>query len=127
VTKRTKATRSQIRHFIGLRTHIASTAAGLAPHGPEAADLRAGATWWQRKAALQAARLAGAPMAARLGLWRGYVRSLSRSQLSAAEKVGFAVRDTALAIVPQSTFETLWWVTHDGRPVLRSRGSRASA
>lgn len=126
LTNRSRPAPGHIRALITMRAHMASTAARLAPGAPESACLRAGAAWWQRKAALQRSRLDGQPLRARFDLWRAYAVSLRRSPLPLSGKAGFALRDTALALTPAPAFERLWWATHDGRRLLRHRAPRSS-
>jgi glycosyltransferase involved in cell wall biosynthesis len=119
ITNRRRPTPGYVRNLIEMRAHKASTASRLAAEGPEAACMRQGATWWQRKAALQSTRLDGKPLHARFGPWRDYASSLFESPLPSWEKVALILRDTGLAIAPERSFEALWWWTHDGRPILR--------
>jgi GT2 family glycosyltransferase len=126
LTNRGRPTPGYVRKLITMRANMALTAARLAPNSPESACLRDGAAWWQRKAALQHSRLDREPLRARYELWRAYTSSLHNGPLPSREKIAFALRDTALAMTPAPTFETLWWWTHDGRPLLRHRRTRSS-
>ena len=52
ITNRRRPTPGYVRGLIRMRAHVASTASRLAADRPEAARIKQGAAWWQRKAAL---------------------------------------------------------------------------
>ena len=122
VSNRNRPTPDHVRAMMRMRADVADAAVALSR---SAGQREVRGTWWQRKAQLQLARLDDVPIRERVQLWGGYVRALMKGPLPFADSVAFVVRDSVLMLVPLPHFESLWWYTHDGRPVLR-RGTRTA-
>lgn len=117
-----------VRDLIALRGHLADTAARLTEGSPSGAALARGGAWWQRKAELQRSRTEGGRLLRRLDLLWRFATSLGQAPLSPGSRAGFLLRDLVLTLVPRAQFESLWWYSHDGRPVLtRSNRTDESA
>lgn len=122
VSNRNRPTADHVRSLLRLRANLADTAERLSADGGREPVT---GTWWQGKAFLQRARLDRLSRRQRSRLWREYVRAVWGGPLPLGDSLFFIARDTTLALVPNRLFETAWWYTHDGRPVLR-RGTRSA-
>ena len=121
ITRRGGGTPARVEERIRYREACALKATELGQqfghHEMASAD-----TWWQLKALVHASCLHGS-VTSRWCAWIRYVRSLKRSDLSPPSKLAFALREGVLSLTPRRLFPTLWWLSNDGRPVLRRANS----
>lgn len=117
ISSRRGGTAARVERRIRYKEECALRAAELGERAGHREMANAG-MWWQHKAFVHASCLRD-PVISRLSAWVRYVRSLQRSDLPPPTKLAFGLREGVLALTPRRSFPTLWWLSNDGRPVLR--------